>query len=474
MTKQKINRHPDWVTTNKERLSYCTYFTGQNLFYVIVTSFLSTYLMFCGINPLKISGVILAVKIWDAVNDALFGCIFDKIKFKSGRKFIPWLKISLIFIPLSTILMFTIPKGADEAVKLAWFAIAYLLWDTSYTFCDAPAFGVVTAMTERIDERTSLLSYKSIFAMAGQGLSFLICTVLVSEKVGASFWVAAVVLSVAGFVTMLPFCIFGKERYCGERDENFTLRKMFGYLVKNKYLLIYFLGFFFYSAAGVNIGLNMFVSYYLFHNSMFTLLIGAITVVPTLICALLVPQMLKRIDKMRLYRLCTLITVVLGLITYFAGYGNFAVFVALSALRGVPMGIIGVIMFMFTPDCAEYGKFKSGTDAKGITFALQTFMAKLTAAISTTLGLFIIGLFGWKAVEAESFADLAAQNIVQSPEALKGLWFAYALIPVLGAAIAFVIWCFYKLKDKDIQIMADCNSGKITKEEALGQITSKL
>ena len=42
---------------------------------------------------------------------------------------------------------------------------------------------------------------------------------------------------------------------------------------------------------------------------------------------------------------------------------------------------------MFTPDCAEYGRFKSGTEAKGITFAVQTFMAKLTGSISGALGL---------------------------------------------------------------------------------------
>ena len=31
----------------------------------------------------------LIVKVWDAVNDTLFGAIFDLIKFKSGKKYIP-------------------------------------------------------------------------------------------------------------------------------------------------------------------------------------------------------------------------------------------------------------------------------------------------------------------------------------------------------------------------------------------------
>ena len=44
----------------------------------------------------KTAGIMLAVKVWDAVNDAIFGVLFDKVKFKSGKKFVPWLRISLV------------------------------------------------------------------------------------------------------------------------------------------------------------------------------------------------------------------------------------------------------------------------------------------------------------------------------------------------------------------------------------------
>ena len=38
---------------------------------------------------------------------------------------------------------------------------------------------------------------------------------------------------------------------------------------------------------------------------------------------------------------------------------------------------------------------------------------------------------------------------------------------MIGMVIAFIIWCFYRLRDKEVQIMADANSGKIEREEAL-------
>jgi Na+/melibiose symporter-like transporter len=57
-------------------------------------------------------------------------------------------------------------------------------------------------------------------------------------------------------------------------------------------------------------------------------------------------------------------------------------------------------------------------------------------------------------------------NIQQTDMALKGLWAVYALVPVIGLIIATFFYMGYKLNDKDVQIMAKCNSGLITREEA--------
>lgn len=70
----------------------------------------------------------------------------DKIRFKKG-KFIPWLRISMIVTPLSTILVFAIPTGIPMWGKILWATVAYMLWDTAYTICDVPIYGLVTTIT---------------------------------------------------------------------------------------------------------------------------------------------------------------------------------------------------------------------------------------------------------------------------------------------------------------------------------------
>lgn len=467
---QKLKTTPQgWETKPKERRSYYLYFLGQNAIYNLVSTFLTTYLMFsfaseekAGIDPLALtSGIVLAVKIWDAVNDAIFGVIFDKVRFKSGKKFLPWLKVSLVFIPLTTVLLFAIPKSLSTNVKLAWLAIAYILWDTAYTLCDVPIFGVITAMTENLNERNAVLSYKSIWGGIGSGIAIVLASILVGEKIKLNYTIVAICCAVVAFFTMAPACSRLEERYVGEQEEDFTLKKMFSYLIHNKYLLIYYLGYFFYSGANVANALNLFASFYLFNNSQLSLVVQAVGIVPSLIMSLLVPSLIKKYDKMKIFRFCTLLSVALSIVIYFVGYSNFIVFAILYGIRSVPVSIVGVMLFLFTPDCAEYGLYTTGINAKGITFSIQTFMVKLTSAVSSSLPLLILGLFGWVSVNVENFDELAASGVTQTPTAINALWFLYIMLPAIGWAIAWVIWKFYKLTDVQVQEMALANAKKL-------------
>ena len=156
-------QNPLWQTTKTERKSYYSYFFGQNMIYHMIAAYLTTFLILIGVDPFKSASVVLVVKIWDAVNDAVFGVIFDKIKFKSNQKYIPWLKIACALTPAATIALFIIPTSTSETVKLIWFALAYIVWDTAYTLCDVPAFGIITAMTSNIEERIYHLVGMQVF-----------------------------------------------------------------------------------------------------------------------------------------------------------------------------------------------------------------------------------------------------------------------------------------------------------------------
>ena len=459
---------PKYMTTFPERISYWTYFVGQNVYYNITAAFISTYLAMQGISLAKVAIVLLIVKVWDAVNDPIFGFIFDKVKFKNGQKSLPWLRIAVGLIPIVTILLFSIPSALSETGKLIWFGVAYVLWDTVYTLTDVPAYAMLNTMTDNLQERNTLLSVNRVFSGAGVLIYGVVLPLLISESVGMSSTMAVAILSIFSALTMVPLCLKCKERNYKpeEEDDNFSPRQMFRYLGKNKYLLTYYAGYMATDALKTSAAVTLFVSFYLFGNSTFSIVLNILNMVPGVFAAMAMPALLKRFDKFKTLVVCNFINIALGLVIYFLGWENQTLFIILTCIRCVPLSIVGILAFMFTPDCAEYGQYKSGISAKGITFAIQTFSVKITGAVSSSLALALLGLFSWITVEAESFAELETLGIQQSAGALNGLWFVYAMVPVIGMIISSVCYLFYKLNDKDVQIMAKCNSGEITREEA--------
>jgi Na+/melibiose symporter-like transporter len=190
-----------------------------------------------------------------------------------------------------------------------------------------------------------------------------------------------------------------------------------------------------------------------------------------LVFAALVPKFVAKYDKMKIYLTCAVLQVALSIVMWLIGYSNMVLFIVLCVLRAIPQGVMGVMVFMFTPDCAEYGKFKTGIEAKGITFAIQTFMVKLTGAVSSALSLFLLGVIGWKDVsQAENFEQLKELGITQTPETLEGLWFIFIMVPAIGVALGAICWMLYRLSDHDVQLMTEANNGKITREEAIAKM----
>ena len=466
---------PNYMTTFGERVSYWTYFVGQNIYYNITAAFISTYLAMQGVSLAKVAVVLLIVKIWDAINDPIFGFIFDKIKFKSGLKSLPWLCIATGLIPIVTILLFSIPSGMSELGKLIWFGVAYVAWDTVYTLTDVPAYAMLNTMTDNLAERNTLLSVNRVFSGAGVLIYGVVLPILISEDVGMSATEAIAIMAVFSGVTMLPLCINCKERNYKpqQEEESFTIRQMLRYMKSNKYLLTYYGGYMATDALKTSAAVLLFVSFYLFDSSLYSVVLNVLNMVPGVFAAMAMPSLLKRFDKFKLLFWCNIVNIILGLVIYFTGYENRALFLVLTCIRTIPMSIVGILAFMFTPDCAEYGQYKSGISAKGITFAIQTFSVKITGAVSSALALFLLGCFSWISVEAESFEALASMNICQSDTALNGLWIVYALVPVIGMIISTFFYLGYKLNDKDVQIMAKCNAGEITREEAEGLLSRK-
>lgn len=442
--------------TRVEKTSYGLYFLGQNIFYMLIFLYMNTYFTDVGITAAAVAAIALAVKVWDAINDPIFGGLMDKVRFSKG-KFIPWLKISLVGIPVATILLFAIPTQLSLGWKIAWAVIAYMLWDTAYTLCDVPIFGLVTTLTDVQEERTSLNAIGRVCAMIA-AMAVTVVIPLFRELIGG--WTATVILlSAVGLGTMIPITVTGRERFADtaeERDGDVGLKDMLRYLKVNKYLLLFYAA---YMARGTFNVLNIWGLYLARHclkNESWMTLTAFLLSFPTVLVGPLIPRLTKRVDKFKIFYGAAIATIVMNLVRLVVGYDNLPLFFVVMFLQGIPMGFTQVLSFMFTPDCAEYGHYKTRKALPGITFATQTFFVKLEAALVTVVGSLALVAIGF--IEGEGAAQLTGFD--------HKLWIASCILPIIGLAIQLVLLSFYKLNDHDVQLMARYNTGEISREEA--------
>ena len=102
---------------------------------------------------------------------------------------------------------------------------------------------------------------------------------------------------------------------------------------------------------------------------------------------------------------------------------------------------------------------------------MNSFVNKAMSGLAGSLGLAILGLFGFQAVNASSFADL--EGTVQPQSAMNGMWFLFSLFPAICYLLSGLVMLLYNLRDNDAQLMAKCNAGEISREECEKQLSRK-
>ena len=431
-------------TTRMERLSYTGFFIGQNIIYTLPFQFLTYfYTEYVGLSLADTAVLLLLAKVWDAINDPIMGAIVDKCNFKKG-KFLPWLKVVTYVLPLSLVLMFINIDG-PYILKLIYAYATYLIFDMVYTVSDSPLFSLSTVMTSLPYERDKLLAYGRMAASIG----IITTAVFMNVKAGAGWSGSIAIYCLISFVVMFPLQFTAKERVQYANSEDMSFIKIFQYLFKNKYLLIYFIGY-----LGIEITNTLQIIAVYFANSclgdesMYTVIM-AVCIVPVIIIAPLLPMMIRAFGKKKLTVVTSFIAIALSILQYFTGYDNMILFLSVAAVRIAFMQIPLLLYGMFTSDCIEYGTYITGERTAGMAFSLQTFMTKLGGALANTLTVVLLAVFGY-----------VKQSPTQTPQALDGIWIILSLVPAVGYLVMIFIMKFYKLDEKEVLRMIEENQNR--------------
>lgn len=497
-TAKKAGRtHEGWRLTSKERLRYFMGDMGRLTGISIFTGFMTSFLALRGVNLTMLAGVMLVLKIIDAVDDVVFGFLIDKLKITEWKafrkitgegKYLPWFRLTFMLFPIFTALFYLMPGGIPQGAKLVWFFVTYLLYDFSCTLCEVPMNSLVMTLTDNTEERNHILAIKGILAVVcavvfGVGSNFLVDPV---AGPGFSFTSVAIAVMILCIIVMLPLVLKGKEyntelkNVQDEEDESYSLRDMWNCVKTNKYMMIYLASNLCAGVTATATAVATLVSFYLFEGqTMITSIPVLIAFVPAILINTQADKIAKRFGRRNSMILLGVVFGGMYIFQYLAGYQNVTLLIILGTIAGIANSLRTVFMTFIAPDTIEYTRYKTGKDCAGIFYSLNSFVTKATNGVGASVGLFVMGLYGWNQVQAESYEELLQMGIgvgqaaYQTPQAIHGMWVVYALIPGIGFLLSALILFFYRLKDSDAELMAKCNAGEITRSECEKQLSRK-
>lgn len=480
-TKRKSG-HEGWKITKSEKLAYISGRVGIFGEQSLIPGMMNTFLLFNGISLTSVAFFTLLVKIIDAFDDLLFGFLVDKLDLKKNKflaklgrqgRYMPWIRCFIWMFPIAVVLFFLMPASMSPSAKIAWFAVTYLLYDLTYTIVDVPTQALTMTITDVPEERNSLLTLGMIVITGIMYVMAVVQTVLISESVGMSVASVGIILAVIYAVAMVPFTFKVKE-HCDEmknvseekNQENYTLKEMFSAVIHNRPYLFLEISSLVKAIAMTGSAVGLFVSFYLYGSSTAMVVPGLVAMLAGLLLQALAPKICAKFGNKRVVVICLLASGIGGMMLFFAGWSNFWLVVLYTIVTGVIGSLQTMASTFMMLQTIDYGKYVNGRDTTGIFNSINTFVSKVAPSLASSLGLVILAMFGWVTVNAESFADLAAQNVIQPQSAFVGLWVLNVLIPSIGTLLAgFVMLFFYKLTDEDARLMGRCMAGEISREE---------
>jgi len=458
----KKRKNPGFVTDRRERFAYCLFYLGQNILWGYA-GYVETFLTDIGIAAASAAALLLVPKLWDALNDILFGYLIDRHTFRNGQKFLPWVRIGTSAVGITTVALFAIPASLAQPVKIAWFLIAYVLFDISYTILDAPAFALTTVMTPDVEERAGIIAGGKLWSMVGG----VVATLLVPLLRPVLGWFAACVVFVAvSLVMMIPmlFTVRERRRETTAADDNPGFRDMLRYLTCNRYLLAALLSMLLLGLASLEQKMAIYMGRICLGRESMATLVAAGASLSVIVVSAVIPVLSRKWDKFHILCAGLLFAIVMDVAAYFIGYDNFLLAILMTTLKCSGLGFWSVVVYMLVADTVEYGTYKTGTRAAGISFSLQTFVAKLKNGLMGSLILMSLSAVGF----------VSGENAVQPAGVAEGVWGLFCLFPAAGYAVALVILLLlYKLRTADVQIMAKYNNGELTRQEAEALLCDK-
>lgn len=443
---------PD-VTKSEKWMGYLVGPAGALLLNAVLASYLNVYYT----DVLKLTGVwggaflmvfpILS-KVIDAITNIMMGQLIDHTKTKEGKAR-PWLLLSAILLPVTGILLFTVPN-ASITVQVIWVMISYnLFYSLAFTIYNMSHTLMVPLSTRNTTQRGGLSVFNNVAQVMITGIIVaMIFPMVIMPMLGAnkSLWILTMsIISILTLPLTLMEYFFTKERVTeetgDEEAEAKPIREQLKAVLHDKYWVIIILYYIVYTMGSCfkNVALVYYCNYVLgTYNDGFTqMMVSVIGGIPMGIGIFAVWPLAKRFGKRNVTMWGFVLYAIGGVICLISPRNMVVVLIGqfIKNIGGLPCAYVFMALFA---DVLDHIEWKYDFRCDGLSTSIYTIIATVCVGVASGVMNLCLSISGYVAPE---FVEVTGKTIgaVQNIATQNVFIFFFLGFEVITAIILIVL-----------------------------------
>ena len=460
---------------------------GRDMVYALFANFLLTFVLITknltDAQLAAITAIMVAARVFDALNDPIMGNIIEKTRTKWG-KFKPWLLIGGITSSLVVIAAFN-NNGINGWSFVIYFGVIYFLYSITYTMNDISYWGMIPALSSNADTRNQFTSRATLFAGIGSTLASVLIPMLTTGSMAiggnavTAYGLVAIIICILSPLFAM-FTLFGVKENRSDMAKpapSISLKMIAKTITGNDQLMWIALIFLLHQIGNGLVvgGIGSFYIYFEFGYagglySLFTMLGMSVTA----FLMIFYPAISRKFQRKRLLGILQNVAIVGYMTMLLAGLfmpgGMMLKFYIMTV--GYMLANFGqygfyLVMMISIINTVEYNEHKHGKRAEAIISSLRPFLTKLGSALCVALTSATYLIFkvtgitnGISAAENTAAMDAtfnkeqAIGNLLSNVQKSQstGLLLAMTLVPLAFMLAAFFLYrAKYKLDEPEYE-----------------------
>jgi len=429
--------NPDQRLSFVEKAGYGLGDTAANFIFQTMVMFqLAFYTDTFGISAAAAATLLVVVRVWDAVFDPVMGVVADRTNTRWG-KFRPWVLFTAVPFGIMGFLTFLTPDLSLQG-KLVYAYVTYIVLMMVYSANNLPYSALSGVMTGDMAERTSLSSYRFVFAMIAQlviqGLALPMVQYFGQGNNAAGYRATMGIFSALAVVFFFITFATTKERIQPPPGQKAPVRQHFADLLKNgPWLAMFVLTLVLFITLSMRGSVVLYYfTYYVNRQNLFSLF-NVLGTSATILGIFFSKRLAMRYGKRNVFIGGLAGTALFTAVFFVLPPGAITLMFASEILRQFVYGFTIPLLWAMMADVADFSEWKTGRRATGIVFSAIVFALKAGLGFGGAITGYVLALYGY------------VPNVAQNATALAGIRYTMSIFPAVTFAICAVCLFFYRI-----------------------------